>query len=727
MAHGYGLVNLPSPFTRKPNGRRQRSRLFRTQETTDALSDSRHPAGPPLAATRRPLTTSFTRHNPNKASHQRRQRSKRFRPRHTATYGTHAPPHAELSPAPQLLSVESQASSYLDIPRIAPPQASIPTVTRAEPLLLPEYAAPPTTSLAPSEPRPAFAHLPHTSEFPPAFHPPPRPNTIPRANIARRDSVTSAPRVHTQLNRDAWAYYLRDYPDSTFVEALLQIMDYGANIGFSGDRTASQSSQNLRSAFEHSTVVAADLQLQLAKGRVHGPFPIPPFNNFRSSPLGVAARKRSSKLRVIHHLSWPRGTSVNDGVPDSEASIVYETFRSAVDALRTSGRGSMMVKLDLEQAFRQIPVRPADWPLLGFTWLGEFYYHVVLTFGLRSAPYIFNLFSEALHWILDRHLPAFIRHLLDDFLQIFSPSTQPSLVHHALEWTLSLGTALGLRFQLSKVDGPTTLIDFLGIALDSQAMEARLPPDKLSYLLELLRSWECRTRCQLLELQELTGYLQFCSLVIPFSRAFIRSLFNFMASFTSPYAHRHIPRPVRRDISWWLNLATRWNGIAIIDPARPQIAIHTDASGTKGAGGVLQDMWFAVRIPRRYQHRDIKFKEFYAIIYAILCWGDHLRGGHVLFHTDNTDVHAALSNLTIRSEPMMELLRQFLSLSCRFDFTFESQWIPGSTNSLADAASRFQYQRLFDLAPYLQHKPSPKRHHVDGSLPSGTRPTVTIH
>ena len=52
-------------------------------------------------------------------------------------------------------------------------------------------------------------------------------------------------------------------------------------------------------------------------------------------------------------------------------------------------------------------------------------------------------------------------------------------------------------------------------------MEARLPPDKLSYLTTLLSSWISRTHCTLRQLQELTGFLQFCSQVIPHSRAFI--------------------------------------------------------------------------------------------------------------------------------------------------------------------------------------------------------------
>lgn len=146
-----------------------------------------------------------------------------------------------------------------------------------------------------------------------------------------------------------------------------------------------------------------------------------------------------------------------------------------------------MVKLDLEQAFCHIPVRQADWPLLSFNWRDKLYHDIVLAFGLRSAPYVFNLFAEALHWILERHIPARLRHYLDDFLAIFSPSSPPSLVQEALTWMLKLGHQLGLRFQDAKVEGPSTCLEFLGIELDSVLMEARLSPRKLQDLRELMQ------------------------------------------------------------------------------------------------------------------------------------------------------------------------------------------------------------------------------------------------
>ena len=132
--------------------------------------------------------------------------------------------------------------------------------------------------------------------------------------------------------------------------------------------------------------------------------------------------KRATKVHHIYHLSWPDGTSVNDGIPDDEATITYDTFHCAIEDLIASGTGLCMIKLNLEQAFRQIPIQPADWHLLGFTWMEKFYYDIVFGFGLCSAPYIFNLFAEALHWIILCHIPSRLWHYLDDFLAIFSPN-----------------------------------------------------------------------------------------------------------------------------------------------------------------------------------------------------------------------------------------------------------------------------------------------------------------
>ena len=559
--------------------------------------------------------------------------------------------------------------------------------------------------------------------------PPARPNSAPRANLAPSIPLTLSDRVSSTLVHDAWASYLQDYPDPQFVSTILHIIKYGANVGFTGEMKE-QASLNLRSALENPDVVSSDYSKLLSQGRLHGPFPTPPLTNFRSSPLGVVFRKRTTKARLIHHLSAPHGASVNDGILDSEASISYDFFQRAVEDLQAAGPGALMGKLDLLQAFRHIPVRLADRALLGSNWQGSYYYSPVLTFGLRSAPYIFNLFAEALHWIIQRHIPARIRHYLDDYLTIYSPSTPPHIALAGMEWIQALGAQLGLFFQEEKTVNPGTLLEFLGLELDSQLMEARLPADKLEFLRSELTSWLSRRSCSLREIQELTGYLQFCSQVIPSSRAFIRRLIDFSTTFPSHslQSRRHIPSSARADLKWWHSLAASWNGIQLIPSSRVVHDVYTDASGTKGIGGVFGLEWFASRVPRRHRGfrpdgrpvRDIQFKELYAIVDAVLRWGNQWRGSHVVFHCDNQAVVAALNSLTNRSPPTMGLLRFFLGLAACLDFSFTSVWLSSANNALADAASRFDYKRLFGIAPDLRLQSSSKDPLIPGIAPTPT-------
>src|SRR5882724_11251927 len=126
-------------------------------------------------------------------------------------------------------------------------------------------------------------------------------------------------------------------------------------------------------------------------------------------------------------------------------------------------------------------------------------------FGGKSAPYILNLFAEALHWIIECHLPTSLHHYLDDFLPIFKPNVPGQIANAAVTWIKDLGKSLGLTFQPAKTIHPTTCIEVLD--LDSAAMEAHLPQDKLIYLHSYLLEWQTHIRCNLKDVQELIGFL----------------------------------------------------------------------------------------------------------------------------------------------------------------------------------------------------------------------------
>ena len=370
-AHSSSWTSDSSPFSRVSGTSRQCSKLFLRPQQLDPTSISN--------------LVSFMRVSTSRGN---RQCSKRFRPQHSWLYRP-CFTSAELSPtiAVPLLFDESVAAFPASWAVSSSPEAifshamelSSDFCQGTELLLLSESTIPSPVAITSPASTPTFS-LPHSSIFLPLNHPPSCPNSDPHINMAPADT-SSLPCVSSTLRRDAWAFFLQDYPDRIFVDAILHIIDCSCDIGFLGDWNICQLCSNLSSAVLHPEAIVSDINLQLSCGRISGPFDMPPLPNFRSSPLGIATRKHCNKLRRIHHLSWPHGSSVNDGIPDSEASITYDMFQTAVSDLISSGRDSLMIKLDLEQAFRHIPVHPFDWPLLGFTWLGAFFYERFLTFG----------------------------------------------------------------------------------------------------------------------------------------------------------------------------------------------------------------------------------------------------------------------------------------------------------------------------------------------------------
>ena len=173
---------------------------------------------------------------------------------------------------------------------------------------------------------------------------------------------------------------------------------YGFHVGFVRNRHASQS-PNLKGALKQPQAVRSKLLKELEAGRIRGPFPHPPFPEFICSPLGIVPKKVPSEFRLIQHLSYPCGSSVNDHIPEESSSVCHATISEAITVIKTLGAGCFMAKTDIKSAFRIIPIHLSDFPLLGMKWDNQFYYDVCLPMGLSSSCAIFEAFSSSLEWI----------------------------------------------------------------------------------------------------------------------------------------------------------------------------------------------------------------------------------------------------------------------------------------------------------------------------------------
>ena len=101
---------------------------------------------------------------------------------------------------------------------------------------------------------------------------------------------------------------------ATQCHAKPSVQRFGFSIGYLGDKFNFRS-KNLKSAFENPREVTDKFNKEVLSGRIIGPFDTPPFENFRISPLGLVPKKAPGEFRLIHHLSFPEGSSVNDGIP----------------------------------------------------------------------------------------------------------------------------------------------------------------------------------------------------------------------------------------------------------------------------------------------------------------------------------------------------------------------------------------------------------------------------
>ena len=62
-----------------------------------------------------------------------------------------------------------------------------------------------------------------------------------------------------------------------------------------------------------------------------------------------------------------------------------------------------------------------------------------------------------------------------------------TVCQHNVDTLVSLRAELGVPIATDKLEGPSTSLSFLGIILDTNRMEIRLPPDKLARIQELLK------------------------------------------------------------------------------------------------------------------------------------------------------------------------------------------------------------------------------------------------
>ena len=137
------------------------------------------------------------------------------------------------------------------------------------------------------------------------------------------------------------------------------------------------------------------------------------------------------------------------------------------------------------------------------------------------------------------------------------------------------------------------------------------------------------------------------------------------------------------------------------------VEVSSDAAGSLGFGAYLEGMWFTDSWMPSQREQFIAYKELFPVVVSAHVWGHLWCRRHVLFRSDNDSVVHILNARTSKVPCLMHLLRSLLLAAARHSFSFSAQHIPGVTNSIADALSRFHWQAFRRLAPEAHRHPTP--------------------
>ena len=478
--------------------------------------------------------------------------------------------------------------------------------------------------------------------------------------------------VVSKLNIDKWKFYLKEYWD----QQLVDLLEFGFPLDFDSGAVLLSTEENHASARHFSSHVQTYIQEELKHGAMLGPFdhkPIP----LHVSPLMTRDKPDSDTRRTIVDLSWPKGQSVNSGVQknkylDTEFILNYPSVDDIVKRLIEMGPGSLLCKVDISRAFRQLKVDPRDINLLGLK-LNSYYIDQSVPFGYRHGSIFFEKVTDSIRYIMRSHGFPDLFNYVDDIIYCGIPSK----IEPAFKFLVDLLHHLGLDINPKKLVAPSTAMVCLGILVDTKTRTMSIPPEKLDNIVNMCAQWQNKKFCSKRELQSLLGSLLYGSKCVKPARTFLNRMLHFLRSIQND-SFTKLTEDFCKDLNWFHTFLQQFNGVVYYDLRPVQAELHLDACLT-GFGGVFDNQCYALPIPKNFKNYGIVQLEMLNIVVALKIWA---------------------------RDPVLALCaRNVWLISAMYNISIHIEHIPGKNNVIADLLSRFQFDNVSWQALY-QHIPN---------------------
>jgi hypothetical protein len=521
------------------------------------------------------------------------------------------------------------------------------------------------------------------------------------------DSLVNLTR--SSLHVSAWRTLLAKHPDDRLVIDLLRAIPHGVSFGYQGDRLAFVPCPTPQGWYDHETELLRIRAAEVAKGWRSRPFPLsspPPLFNMKCGPVKGITKSFSPKIRHVNDMSFPRGTSVNDNIPDGTTR--HTAFATAADLLAALGPGAILQKCDAVAAYKVPHVALEDLHLQGEQTPEGYSFSGRPNFGCKSSGDRWDEFGAAIEFIFRQALlgRAYVLRYSDDFLFVTPPG--PNAAADALSVAATVNQLCSeLGIVMGKWAAPSSRITWLGLILDSAAMTIELTPARHTFLSIEVARWATRSDpAPRKHLESIHGHLQFAAKVVEPGRFFLRRLSTAIFSHASVV---QMSEDLKKDFTWWADFLPTWSGTSLVKHTEwlsaSSLNLATD-SCKSGGGGVYGKRWFYIpwtpeilAIARRTKSIDMVFLELYSIAIACATWGHLWSRLRITLHTDSQDCVHAFTSARIANPHSQELFRCITLLQARFDFVLRLEHLAGKLNVQADLISRNHIPRFLSQFP----------------------------
>lgn len=505
--------------------------------------------------------------------------------------------------------------------------------------------------------------------------------------------------IHDKL--EAWKEELVTDKDSKFI---IDGVKNGFRITDVGSEFQPACQVNHASTRHHQKQVEAELVTQIKQGN----YVVASRKPTVISALG-AIPKTDGSVRLIHDGSRPVGGAMNDySTPDSVK------FQSLQDACTLAKPGYYMAKIDLQAAYRSVPIHPENYAATGLQWTFQnakepvYLFDTRLPFGSNKGPAIFHRLSQAIRRCMVRQGFQGTVAYIDDFF-LCAPTYDEC--QYWMTVLMRLVRKLGFLISWKKVVGPSQTLTFLGVEIDTKSSTVALDQNKLSQLHQELLAFSKRKRASKQQLQSLAGKLNWASNVIRGGRFFLRRIIDSTASLKQQKHKVQLSSDFHGDLHWWINFLHTFNGCAYYTSQTDHV--HVDACNA-AAGVFWSGRWNYLVFDcdmQRAANLHINYKEICAVIHAVNLWSKDWQGQTVIFHTDNMVTKAVVNRGWSRNSYINSLLRKMAWTCAKANIRVKAIHVSGSINTVADTISRLHEPgKIYDLTQLLwrwHHGPIP--------------------